>query len=57
VSDDGHGFDPDTVKAGSIGIAGMRERIESLGGQFDLYTSPAGTKLAMTLDIEENHEW
>jgi signal transduction histidine kinase len=56
VTDDGHGFDPDKVDAGSIGIAGMRERIESLGGRFDLSTSPAGTKLAMAVDIEENHE-
>jgi signal transduction histidine kinase len=56
VADNGHGFDPDKVEPGSIGIAGMRERIESLGGRFDLNTSPAGTRLAMTLDIEENHE-
>lgn len=55
VSDDGPGFDPDKVKTGSIGIAGMRERVESLGGLFDLRTSPGGTKLTMTLDIEENH--
>lgn len=56
VSDDGPGFDPNEIKAGSIGIAGMRERVESLGGSFDLHTSPAGTKLAMMLDIEEINE-
>lgn len=56
VSDDGPGFDPDRMKAGSIGIAGMRERVESLGGSFELATSRLGTKLAMTLDVEEIHE-
>jgi signal transduction histidine kinase len=56
VSDAGQGFDADRLEAGGIGIAGMRERIESLGGRFDLSTSPAGTRLAMTLDTEENHD-
>lgn len=56
VSDDGQGFDPGELGEESIGIAGMRERIESLGGRFDLSTSRSGTKLAMVLDTEENHE-
>jgi len=34
----------------------MRERVESLGGSFELATSRLGTKLAMTLDVEEIHE-
>ena len=52
VSDDGPGFDPAAVGPDSLGIAGMRERIESLGGTFLLDTSPTGTTLAMVLDLE-----
>ena len=53
VSDDGPGFDPDDIPPNSIGIAGMRERIESLGGVFVLDTSSAGTTLSMLLELEE----
>jgi signal transduction histidine kinase len=56
VADDGPGFDPAGVKEGSIGIAGMRERIESLGGRFDLDTSPRGTTLALRLALDEEEE-
>lgn len=52
VSDSGPGFDPAAVGPDSLGIAGMRERIESLGGAFLLDTSPRGTTLAMVLDLE-----
>ncbi len=52
VSDKGPGFDPETIPAGSIGIAGLRERIQSLGGTFLLATSDRGTTLVMTLDLE-----
>ena len=51
VVDDGPGFDPDAVSADRIGIAGLRERIESLGGRFLLNTSSGGTKLEMTLAV------
>jgi signal transduction histidine kinase len=53
VSDKGPGFDPSKVPADRLGIAGMRERIESLGGSFRLETSSQGTKLLMMLDVEE----
>ena len=42
VEDDGSGFDPD----GTLGIAGMRERVALVGGKLTLETSPgAGTTL------------
>jgi len=34
VEDDGHGFDPDAVPDGHLGLAGMRTRADRLGGTF-----------------------
>jgi two-component system, NarL family, sensor kinase len=49
VVDDGRGFDADALmrspRAG-LGMTHMRERIESLGGRFELGSSTAGTLLA-----------
>ena len=53
VGDTGPGFDPASIPRESIGIAGIRERIESLGGTFLLDTSSRGTKLVMILELEE----
>lgn len=53
VRDDGPGFDPAAVPPHSIGISGLRQRIESLGGTFLLETSPKGTVLTMSLDLNE----
>jgi signal transduction histidine kinase len=41
VSDSGHGFDP-TAKSSTdrLGLAGLRDRIVSLGGDFDIQSSP-----------------
>jgi signal transduction histidine kinase len=42
VEDDGHGFDPGALTPGEqLGITGMRERIELLGGSFRLESAPA----------------
>ncbi|WP_409564044.1 sensor histidine kinase [Rhizobium sp. RHZ02] len=53
VSDGGPGFDPDDVGPASLGLAGLRERIESLGGTFQLRTSAQGTIVSMSLSSEE----
>lgn len=49
VMDDGAGFDAEAVmrspRAG-LGLTHMRERIESLGGEFRLDTSAAGTRVS-----------
>lgn len=42
VRDDGTGFDPDRVALGH-GLAGMRQRIARLGGEFAVETSTAGS--------------
>jgi signal transduction histidine kinase len=52
VADDGPGFDPHAVSPQSMGLAGLRDRLESLGGRFTLDTSPRGTTLTAMLPIE-----
>lgn len=48
VDDRGPGFDPGEIAAG-LGLHGLRQRIESLGGTFELSSSPTGTRLACIL--------
>jgi signal transduction histidine kinase len=49
VRDDGRGFDPGAVTSG-FGLAGMRERVELLGGELSLTSAPgAGTTLTARL--------
>jgi len=51
VQDAGPGFDPG--KSEGLGLAGLRERIESIGGQFEMLSGPGGTRLVITLSVEE----
>jgi signal transduction histidine kinase len=54
VSDRGKGLgsaDPETL---GLGLAGLRERIESLGGEFHLGSSALGTRMTMQLKIEQS---
>jgi len=53
VGDSGRGFDPAEIKPSSLGLSGLRERVESLGGHFDLKTSNRGTVLRMSLNLHE----
>jgi signal transduction histidine kinase len=49
--DNGVGFDPTTYKPG-FGIQGMMERVQLLGGQFDIQTAIAqGTQIHITLPL------
>jgi signal transduction histidine kinase len=43
VADDGSGFEAAGPRPGHLGLAGMRERAELLGGRLDIATSPEGT--------------
>lgn len=46
ISDDGIGFDADDIAAHpkrGIGLRNMMERMEAIGGQFEIVSSPAGT--------------
>ena len=49
VSDDGHGFDTRQPRRG-FGLLGVRERVASLGGEFELHTHPgAGVRLRIVV--------
>lgn len=46
VSDDGIGFEYDPGRLGDIGLVGMRERTQTLGGHFSVTTAPGnGTRI------------
>lgn len=53
VKDEGNGFDPNLVHPENIGLAGLRDRVESLGGSFEIETSQNGTTVRMTLGAME----
>ncbi|KAA3621900.1 MAG: sensor histidine kinase [Proteobacteria bacterium] len=56
VVDDGGGFDLATASAGdSLGLNGLRERVESIGGKFDVETEMgAGTTVSARLPLGSN---
>ena len=52
VEDDGRGFEPDALSVGAHGLAGMRIRIESHGGQLEVRSAPgAGTRISAQLPL------
>ncbi len=55
VNDDGKGFEPSGTLSpddGHLGLLGMRERAESLGGDLDLYSQPGkGTRVQVTVPL------
>lgn len=53
VEDRGPGFDPGLQDGQRLGLSGLRERVESIGGEFDIQTAPGqGTRLTITLPGE-----
>ncbi len=53
VEDDGRGFDP-AAPTSRLGLAGIRERIQMLGGALRIDSSPgAGTALTVDLDMSK----
>jgi signal transduction histidine kinase len=57
IEDDGKGFEPEKVgvttgSARGLGLQGMRERVELMGGSFSLSSSPGrGTRIAITVPL------
>ena len=56
VSDAGPGFDPAAVSATSLGLAGLRERVESIGGRFQVESSAKGTVVRVALARQETEQ-
>jgi two-component sensor histidine kinase len=56
VSDDGHGFVPESAERdGHYGILGMRERAEQLGGTFHVESAPGhGTTVRAVVPLHED---
>jgi signal transduction histidine kinase len=60
VCDDGLGFEIEEVEGkGGLGLVSMRERVEVLGGMFELSSSPGmGTEIRVTIpDARKVHQW
>jgi signal transduction histidine kinase len=54
ITDDGRGFDTDPAVQPGLGLMSMRERVQMLGGRFDLRSSPgAGTIVEATFPLDE----
>ena len=54
VEDDGAGFDPEATPRGRLGLLGMRERVELVGGEIEIESSPgAGTSVAVRVPVSE----
>ena len=52
MDDDGAGFDPATVPAGTLGIAGMRARAEQLGGRLVVRSRPGrGSRIEVVVPL------
>jgi signal transduction histidine kinase len=58
ISDAGTGFDPRrAVLSGRLGLSGMRERVESLGGWFEIDSRPGqGTTILVRLPFQMDGE-
>jgi signal transduction histidine kinase len=59
ISDNGHGIGRNAddlhsfVGKGKLGIAGMKERVELLGGRFSLSSDPTGTAVKFSLPVKQ----
>jgi signal transduction histidine kinase len=51
IKDDGIGIDPEAIQNG-MGLANMKERIEQIGGSFELKSTPNhGTSVKLSLAV------
>jgi len=51
IEDDGHGFDPQTVRAAKhgLGLIGMRERVQLVGGKLEVTSTARGTTVSVKI--------
>ncbi|MDQ2633944.1 MAG: sensor histidine kinase [Pseudomonadota bacterium] len=59
VADQGPGFDASAVGQERLGLACLRQRVESLGGTMVIASGPKGTRLTMLVALQDNEvaEW
>lgn len=56
LADDGRGFTPGPASPGSDGLAGMKQRMEKLGGTCRINSNPGrGTTVGLSLPLERSH--
>jgi signal transduction histidine kinase len=56
LADDGRGFTAGTAGPGSDGLAGMKQRMEKLGGACRINSTPGrGTTVGLSLPLERSH--
>lgn len=60
ITDDGKGFDPEHVLGGKkqtrLGLLGMRERVDMVGGNFTILSAPGkGTTVLVRIPIAEGN--
>jgi two-component system sensor histidine kinase UhpB len=54
IADNGHGFDAQVPHQTGLGLIGMRERVEAVGGDITITSSPQeGTSICVTLPMPE----
>ncbi|MCA9837987.1 MAG: sensor histidine kinase [Trueperaceae bacterium] len=58
ISDQGPGFDARKLEHGSerLGLVGMRERVESLGGEFAIDSDDSGTRVYVSIPLKSGTE-
>jgi two-component system NarL family sensor kinase len=57
IVDDGVGFDVDEVWGRGLGLVSMHERVEAMGGTFEIRSSPgAGTRLEIRVPAAILHD-
>lgn len=59
IEDNGCGFDPMLVPGpalGHFGLTSMRDRVQRLGGRFEIISSPRGTRLNASVPLETRSE-
>lgn len=56
IADDGAGFDPQAEHVhGGLGLRGMEERVEKMGGRLEILSAPGeGTKVNVKMDLRED---
>jgi signal transduction histidine kinase len=59
VADRGPGFDVNAAPSERLGLASLRQRVESLGGTIVIASASTGTRLTMSIAVpdEEVAEW